>query len=234
MCHCEIIPKLLDKICTILELFPGRHENRFLLSLPAGLRQGLLWTICSGSFVSQLLEVIWSWCKAYVITITNAVRGAELFSSCSPHRHNDKASHHIQVLLRAIDQLWNLSLSRNSNSICSGLLHAMTKAMAPQPKSGEVQSRLFLNSAYCLNPHEQNSCIFLPPRWLQDANSPALSGKVGVKRAASVGGQQFAKVDHLKCRLILPIDHLLSCLSLQVAKTGVWSFNLWSRKNYLG
>jgi len=31
-------------------------------------------------------------------------------------------------------------------------------------------------------------------RWLQDANSPALSGKVGVKRAASVGGQQFAKV----------------------------------------
>ena len=32
------------------------------------------------------------------------------------------------------------------------------------------------------------------PRWLQDANSPALSGKVGVKRAASVGGQQFAKV----------------------------------------
>ena len=73
----------------------------------------------------------------------------------------------------------------------------MTKAMAPQPKSGEVQSRLLLNSEYCLNPHEQNSCIFLPPRWLQDANSPALSGKVGVKRAASVGGQQFAKVDHL-------------------------------------
>ena len=35
---------------------------------------------------------------------------------------------------------------------------------------------------------------FLLPRWLQDANSPALSGKVGVKRAASVGGQQFAKV----------------------------------------
>ena len=34
----------------------------------------------------------------------------------------------------------------------------------------------------------------LHPRWLQDANSPALSGKVGVKRAASVGGQQFAKV----------------------------------------
>merc|ERR1719450_947717 len=31
-------------------------------------------------------------------------------------------------------------------------------------------------------------------RWLQDANSPALSGKVGVKRAGSVGGQQFAKV----------------------------------------
>ena len=105
MCHCEIIPKLLDKICTILELFPGRHENRLLLSLPAGLRQGLLWTICSGSFVSQLLEVIWSWCKAYVITITNAVCGAELFPSCGPHRHNDKASHHIQVLLRAIDQL---------------------------------------------------------------------------------------------------------------------------------
>ena len=101
--------------------------------------------------------------------------------------------------MRAIDQLWNISPSLNSNFICSGLLHAMTKAMAPQPKSGEVQSRLFLdlNSAYCLNPHEQNSCIFLPPRWLQDANSPALSGKVGVKRAASVGGQQFAKVDHL-------------------------------------
>ena len=34
----------------------------------------------------------------------------------------------------------------------------------------------------------------LHPRWLQDANSPALSGKVGVKRAGSVGGQQFAKV----------------------------------------
>ena len=77
----------------------------------------------------------------------------------------------------------------------------MTKAMAPQPKSGEVQSRLFLNSAYCLNPHEQNYCTLLPPRWLQDANSPALSGKVGVKRAGSVGGQQFAKVGHLKCQL---------------------------------
>ena len=31
-------------------------------------------------------------------------------------------------------------------------------------------------------------------RWLQDANSPALQGKVGVKRTAGVGGQQFAKV----------------------------------------
>ena len=232
MCHCE---SFVGQDMYYSGIIPGRHENRLLLSLPAGLRQGLLWTICSGSLsVSQLLEIIWSCCKAYVITFTFAVRGAELFSSCGPHWHNDKASHHIQVLLRAIDQRWNLSLSRNSNSICSGLLHAMTKAMAPQPKSGEVQSRLFLdlNSAYCLNPHEQNSCIFLPPRWLQDANSPALSGKVGVKRAASVGGQQFAKVDHLKCQLIWPIDHLLSCLSLQVAKTGVWSFNLWSRKNY--
>ena len=70
--------------------------------------------------------------------------------------------------------------------------------MAPQPKSGEVQSRLFLNSAYCLNSsHPPNSCNLLPPRWLQDANSPALSGKVVVKRAASVGGLQFAKVGHL-------------------------------------
>jgi len=31
-------------------------------------------------------------------------------------------------------------------------------------------------------------------RWLQDANSPALSGKVGVKRAGSVAGQPYTKV----------------------------------------
>merc|ERR1719422_2335007 len=31
-------------------------------------------------------------------------------------------------------------------------------------------------------------------RWLQDANSPALSGKVGVKRAGTAGSGQFSKV----------------------------------------
>ena len=70
----------------------------------------------------------------------------------------------------------------------------------------------------------------LLPRWLQDANSPALSGKVGVKRAASVGGQQFAKVA-LPC----PKSRKFSQLwYFQVAKTGVWSHGLEDPEKIIG
>ena len=64
----------------------------------------------------------------------------------------------------------------------------MTRDMVQPRKSGKVFPILAFSDKLKSFPH------VLFPRWLQDANSPALSGKVGVKRAASVGGQQFAKV----------------------------------------
>ena len=66
----------------------------------------------------------------------------------------------------------------------------MTRDMVRPRKSGMYSFPVSNESLFTI----EAFLMVCTPRWLQDANSPALSGKVGVKRAASVGGQQFAKV----------------------------------------